>query len=101
MINHNMEHAINELDIKALREEILHKCKKKTKPLTLPDETENDEHKEEDLYEEDIASIEAEKITDEELPFEEILAEKRRKYTTKEEFIYSLYNNILPAFITE
>jgi len=94
-----MEHAIKELDVKALQEEILRKCRKKTELLTFPDETKN-EHKE-DLYEEDIASIETEKTTDEELPFEDILAEKRRKYTTKEEFIYSLYNNILPAFVAE
>jgi len=95
-----MEHAIKELDMKALQEEILRKCRKKTELLTFSDETKNDEHKE-DLYEEDVASIETEKTTDEELPFEDILAEKRRKYTTKEEFIYSLYNNILPAFVAE
>jgi len=95
-----MEHAIKELDMKVLQEEILRKCRKKTELLTFPDETKNDEHKE-DLYEEDITSIKTEKTTDEELPFEDILAEKCRKYTTKEEFIYSLYNNILPAFVAE
>ncbi|XP_011702082.1 PREDICTED: radial spoke head 10 homolog B2-like [Wasmannia auropunctata] len=95
-----MEYEIKELDMKALQEEILRKCRKKTEPLILFDETE-EVRKKEDLYEEDIDSIETEKITDEELPFEDILAEKRRKYTTKEEFIYSLYNEILPAFVTE
>lgn len=96
-----MEYKVRELDMKALQEEILRKCRKKTEPLTLPDKTEDDEYKEEDSYEEDVVSIETDKTTDEELSFEDILAEKRRKYTTKEEFIYSLYNNILPAFVAE
>lgn len=96
-----MEYKVRELDMKALQEEILRKCRKKTEHLTLPDKTEDDEYKEEDSYEEDVVSIETDKTTDEELPFEDILAEKRRKYTTKEEFIYSLYNNILPAFVAE
>lgn len=96
-----MEDKIKELDMKALQEEILRKCRKKTGPSVLSDETEGDEHKEEDLHEEDIVSTEIEKTTNEELPFEDVLAEKRRKYTTREEFIYSLYNNILPAFVTE
>lgn len=94
-----MEYKTKELDMKALKEEISRKCRKKTGPSVLPDET-KDERKEEDLREEDVASTETEKI-DEELPLEDLLAEKRRKYTTREEFIYSLYNNILPAFITE
>jgi len=98
-----MEYKIRELDMQALQEEILRKCRKKTKkePLALSDEMEDDEYKQ-DVHEKDVVLIETEKtITDEELPFEDILAEKRRKYTTKEEFIYSLYNNILPAFVTE
>lgn len=95
-----MEYKIKELDMKALQEEILRKCKKKMESLIIP-ETKDDEHKEEDLYEEDVLSIETDKTTDDELPFENILAEKRRKYTTKEEFIYSLYNNILPAFVAK
>ncbi|KYQ59346.1 Radial spoke head 10 like protein B [Trachymyrmex zeteki] len=98
-----MEYNVTkELDMQALQEEILRKCRKKTESLILPDEMENNKkHKEEDLYEEDITSIETERTTNEELPFEDILAEKRRKYTTKQEFIYSLYNNILPAFVAE
>lgn len=96
-----MEYKIRELDMQALQKEILRKCRRKTELLALSDETEDDEHKEEDLHEEDEASIETEKTTDKELSFEDILAEKRRKYTIKEEFIYSLYNSILPAFVTE
>lgn len=95
-----MEYKRRELDMKALQEEILRKCREKTEPAVLSDETEGDEHKE-DLHEEDVASTEIEKTTDEELLLEDVLAEKRRKYTAREEFIYSLYNNILPAFITE
>lgn len=96
-----MEYKIRELDMQALQKEILRKCRKKTEPLALSGKMEDDEYKQ-DVHETDVVSIETEKtITDEELPFEDILAEKRRKYTTKAEFIYSLYNNILPAFITE
>ncbi|XP_018394290.1 PREDICTED: phosphatidylinositol 4-phosphate 5-kinase 3-like [Cyphomyrmex costatus] len=79
--------------MKTLQEEILRKCRKKTESLIFPDKMENDEEfKEEDLYEEDVISVETEKTTTEELPFEDVLAEKRRKYTTKQEFIYSLWN---------
>ena len=100
-INNNMEYVTKELDMKSLQEEILRKCRKKTESLILPDETENDKEHKEDLFEEDIVSIETEKTTNDELLFEDVLAEKRRKYTTKQEFIYLLYNNILPAFVAE
>lgn len=93
-----MEYEIREeLDMQALQEEILRKCRKKTEPSVLPEEA-KEEHEEE---EEDVTAIETEKIMDEELSFEDILAEKRRKYTAKEEFIYSLYNSILPPFVAE
>ena len=92
---------IKELDMNSLQEEILRKCGKKTEALILPDETENDKEHKEDLFEEDIVSIEIEKTKKDKLLFEDVLAEKRRKYTTKQEFIYSLYNNILPAFVVQ
>jgi len=96
-----MKYVIKELDMNSLQEEILHKCGKKTEALILPDETENDKEHKKDLFEEDIASIETEKTKKDKLLFEDVLAEKRRKYTTKQEFIYSLYNNILPAFVAQ
>ncbi|XP_017758943.1 PREDICTED: radial spoke head 10 homolog B-like [Eufriesea mexicana] len=37
----------------------------------------------------------------EDLPFEDILADKRRTYSAKEEFIYLLYNDILMYFVKE
>ncbi|KAL6429539.1 hypothetical protein ACFW04_007469 [Cataglyphis niger] len=86
-----MEYEITEL--KALQEEILRKCRKKTKFLVPHDETEDEEHKAEDLHEEkDILSTETDKIVEEELPFQDILAEKRREYTAKEEFIYLIWD---------
>ncbi|KAL6258173.1 hypothetical protein P5V15_010098 [Pogonomyrmex californicus] len=78
-----MEYKRRELDIKALREKILHKCRKKTEPLILPNVTEDEKHKKENLYEQNICAMKIDKII--ELPFENILAEKHRKYTTKEE----------------
>ncbi|XP_018046533.1 PREDICTED: phosphatidylinositol 4-phosphate 5-kinase 3-like [Atta colombica] len=70
----------------SLQEEILRKCGKKTEALILPDETENDKEHKEDLFEEDIVSIEIEKTKKDKLLFEDVLAEKRRKYTTKQEW---------------
>lgn len=98
-----MEYEIRELNMKALQEEILRKCRKKTKFLVPHrDETEDEEHEAEDLHEEeDVISTETDKIVEEELPFEDILAENRREYTAKEEFIYSMYNDILPVLVTE
>lgn len=96
-----MEYEIKELDMKALQEEILRKCRKKPEFLTPRDKTEDEEHEVEDLREEeDVLSMKTDKIT-EELPFEDILAEKRRKYTAREEFIYSMYNDILPVLVAE
>lgn len=37
--------------------------------------------------------------TEDELPFQDILADKRRKYNAKEEFIYLLYNDVLKYFV--
>lgn len=97
-----MEYEIRELNVKALQEEILRKCRKKTEFLVPRDETEDKRHEAEDLHEEkDVFSIETDKIVEEELSFEDILAEKRRKYTAKEEFVYSMYNDILPVLVTE
>lgn len=95
-----MEYKIKELDMKALQEEILRKCRKKAEFLDSRDD-ETKEHEAKDLHEkEDVLSMEIDKIT-EDLPFENILAEKRRKYTAKEEFIYLMYNDVLPFFVAE
>lgn len=98
-----MEHEIQELDMNALRKEILRKCGKRAKFSAVYDKEEDDEYQEEeDIQEVDVSSeTEVDKIVKEELPFEEILAEKRRKYTAKEEFIYLLYNDMLPFFVTK
>lgn len=97
-----MEYEMKELDMKALQEEILHKCRKKLEFLAPRDKREDEEHEAEDLREEeDVLSMETDKITERELPFEDILAEKRRKYTVREEFIYSMYNDILPVLVAE
>ncbi|XP_029162670.1 phosphatidylinositol 4-phosphate 5-kinase 4-like [Nylanderia fulva] len=80
--------------MKALQEEILRKCRKKAEFLApRDDETKNEEHEVKDLHEkEDALSMETDKITEEDLPFEDVLAEKRRKCTAKEEFIYSIWD---------
>lgn len=98
-----MEHEIKKLDLKALQEEILRKCRKKPEFLGPRDESSEDEkHEAEDLHEEeDVLSMEIDKIAKEELPFEDVLAEKRRKYTAREEFIYLMYNDILPVLVLE
>lgn len=97
-----MEYELRELNMKALQEEILRKCRKKTEFLAPRDETEDEERETEDLHEEeDVVSMEIDEIAEEELPFEDILAEKRHKYTAKEEFIYSMYNDILPVLVAE
>ncbi|KOX81041.1 Radial spoke head 10 like protein B [Melipona quadrifasciata] len=51
--------------------------------------------------EEEVEDIEEKKSEIEELAFEDILADKRRKYSAKEEFIYLLYNDILKYFVIE
>lgn len=98
-----MEYEIKELDLRALQEEILRKCRKKPEFLAPRDErSEDEEHEAEDLHEEeDVISMEIDKIAEEELPFEDVLAEKRRKYTAREEFIYLMYNDILPVLVLE
>ncbi|CAK9826598.1 Radial spoke head 10 homolog B2 [Anthophora retusa] len=72
-----------------LQEMIMQKCRKVI-PLTSFDEEEEFEDFEEE-----------ERETTHELPFEDILAEKRRKYNAKEEFISLLYNDILKHFVKE
>ncbi|CAL1674674.1 unnamed protein product [Lasius platythorax] len=96
-----MEYEMKELDMKALQEEILRKCRKKAEFLAPRDETKDEEHAKDLHEEEDVFSMETDKIAEEELPFEDILAEKRRKYTAKEEFIYLMYNDVLPFLIAE
>lgn len=91
---------IREFDIKELQEEILCKCKK-TEESLAPCYEEADVCQEEDILDVDTYLIKDDKIPKEELPFDEILADKRRKYTDKEELIYLLYNDILPAFVTK
>lgn len=34
-------------------------------------------------------------------PFQDVLAEERRGYTAKQEFVYFIYNNILETFLKE
>lgn len=92
---------IRESDIKKLQEEILCRCKKRANSLAACYEKIDDIcDEEEDIQDVEISSTKDE-IAEDELPFEEILAEKRRKYTAKEEFIYLLYNDILPAFVNK
>lgn len=96
-----MEYETRELDLKDLQEKILRKCRKKVEPLPPHDATENNDYqKTEDIQEKDAFEIKTDEII-EEKQLVNILAEKRRKFTTKEEFIYLLYNDILPAFVTE
>ncbi|XP_017792632.1 PREDICTED: phosphatidylinositol 4-phosphate 5-kinase 5-like [Habropoda laboriosa] len=73
----------------ALKEVIKEKCRKVI-PSTSFDEEE-----------EEIEDVEEESETTQELPLEDILAEKRRKYNAKEEFIHLLYNDILKYFVKE
>lgn len=92
---------IKELDVDALRKEILYKCKKEPEYLASRTETKDHEYRQKaDVQEEDILSMKTDEV-EEMAPFEDILAEKRREYTAKEEFIYSLYNSVLPAFVIE
>ncbi|KAK2575662.1 hypothetical protein KPH14_012058 [Odynerus spinipes] len=79
----------------ALVEEIIRKC---GKTMVFSEIEEEEEMVEEDLHEE---SVEDEGIKEEEFPFEDILAEKRRKYGAKDEFVYFLYNDLLQYFVTE
>ena len=74
-----------------LKELISRKCRKKVISL--------ESYGEEEEEVEDIEEKESEII--EELAFEDILADKRRKYSAKEEFIYLLYNDILKYFVIE
>lgn len=84
-----------------LQKEIQRKCRKNSESLVFRDKTENDEYQKEYIQQENDVSIMKNDEIAEELAFEEILAEKRRKYTAKEEFIYLLYNDILPTFVTK
>ncbi|XP_034188696.1 uncharacterized protein LOC117608151 isoform X2 [Osmia lignaria lignaria] len=78
-----------------LREILLHKCRKKLKRIQSYDEEEEWEETEETINNlENVKSIE-------ELPLEDILAEKRRKYTIEEEFTFLLYNDLLQFFLKE
>ncbi|CAL7933789.1 unnamed protein product [Xylocopa violacea] len=72
-----------------LKEAILQQCRKKIVPLELFNE------------EEEMEDIEEKKSEVMELPFEDILAEKRRRYNHKEEFIFLLYNDLLKYFVKE
>ncbi|XP_032688229.1 uncharacterized protein LOC116852217 [Odontomachus brunneus] len=92
---------IKESDIKELQREILCKCRRRAECIVPCYEEADDICQEEDIRDVDTSSSKDNGITKEELPFEEILAEKRRKYTAKEDFIYLLYNDILPAFVTK
>ncbi|KAG7208859.1 hypothetical protein KM043_015044 [Ampulex compressa] len=83
----------------ALYAEILRKCRKSVISSELYDQSEVVEEEEEDVQEMYNVEEVAEKIVEEELPYDDVLAEKRRKYTAKEEFIYLLYNDILNAII--
>lgn len=96
-----MEYEIKELNIEALRREILRKCKKGTGYSTPRDKAKGNEQWQEDIQKKDIVSIKTDEIAEEELPLEEVLTERRRKYVTKEEFVHLLYNDILPPFIAE
>lgn len=78
-----------------LREILLQKCRKKVKGIQSYDEEEEWEETEETINNlENVKSVE-------ELPLEDILAEKRRKYTIEEEFIFLLYNDLLQFFLKE
>lgn len=91
---------IKESDIRELQREILCKCRRTAESIAPCYEEADDVCQEEDVRDVDTSLAKDNGIT-KELPFEEILAEKRRKYTAKEEFIYLLYNDILPAFVTK
>ncbi|XP_076637035.1 uncharacterized protein LOC143349576 [Colletes latitarsis] len=54
---------------------------------------------EEEMEEEDSVEMDKFEGTEDELIFPPILAEERREYSTKEEFIYLLYNDMLKYFI--
>lgn len=92
---------IKEPDIKELQKEIPCKCEIRAEFIGSCYEEISDICQEEDIRVVDTFSVKDDKIIEEELLFEEILAEKRRKYTAKEEFIYLLYNDILPTFVTK
>lgn len=72
-----------------LKEMLLEKCRKK-----VISSVESFEEEEEVIEEKGSE-------TSEDLPFEDILADKRRTYSPKEEFIYLLYNDILKYFVKE
>lgn len=74
-----------------LKEVISEKCRKKV--ISLESNSEN-EGEVEEMEEKESEIIE-------ELPFEDILADKRRKYSAKEEFIFLLYNDSLQYFVKE
>lgn len=92
---------IKEIDIKELQGEILCKCRRNAESLVSCYEKVDDVCQEDDTRDTEASLMEDDEIIRQEPSFEEILAEKRRSYTAKEEFIYLLYNNILPAFVTE
>ncbi|XP_014469332.1 PREDICTED: uncharacterized protein LOC106741638 [Dinoponera quadriceps] len=75
---------IKELDVKELQRKILCKCQKAE--FLAPCYEEEDVCQEEDIEDIKALSMKDDKIVEEELPFEEILADKRRKYTAKEEW---------------
>nr|XP_033192474.1 uncharacterized protein LOC117158062 [Bombus vancouverensis nearcticus] len=74
-----------------LKEVISEKCRKKV--ISLESYSEN-EGEVEEMEEKESEIVE-------ELPFEDILADKRRKYSAKEEFIFLLYNDTLQYFVKE
>lgn len=82
----------------SLRELILHKCRKRVSRIELNDEEEEMTDTEgEDMFN----NLEGSEIVQEELPFEDILAEKRRTYSIKEEFIFLLYNDQIKTFVNK
>lgn len=78
-----------------LTELILRKCRKR---LESYEEEEQDEYSDIEQF---LDRLEEGETIQEEEPFEDILADKRRKYTVQEEFSYLLYNDLLKYFVKE